>query len=334
VNLSPSAYTDSNAAAAAINNSGQIVGYSYFNGGVPMAALWSNGTATKLGVLPGGDDGSTSYALAINNHGAIVGQSDNGTRYTQAVLFAGGTIKDLNSYLPASLVSAKWQLIAATGINDSGEIVGNAYNSATNEFAAFAATPLVPVPSISSIQPNSSDAGSAAFILTVNGSKFVSGDTVEWNGVPLVTTYVSATKLSAKVTGAEVATAGSAAVTVVDTAADNVTSNAALFTIPLTSIVITSQSIKTISGGYSITLSLRNSGFKTVLDVALTGAYLATSSTSSSLPVDIVIASNGTKTVTLDFPSAVGKAGEKEFLLLYGSYTGGGISLNSSETLP
>lgn len=190
------------------------------------------------------------------------------------------------------------------------------------------------VPTIASLQPGSLDAGSAALTLTVNGSKFDTDDTVEWNGVPMATTFVSASKLTAKVSAADVGSAGSAAVTVVE-AADGATSKPALFTIPLTSIVIASQAIKTESGGYSITLTLKNSGFNAATDVSLTGACLGTTATSSALPIDITsIAPNGSKTVTLNFPASAGKAGTQEFLLLYGSYAGGGFSLSSLETLP
>jgi hypothetical protein len=132
-----------------------------------------------------------------------------------------------------------------------------------------------------SLQPSFLDAGSAAFALTVNGSEFLSGDTVEWNGVPLTTTYVSSSKLTAKVSAAEVADAGSAAVTVVNTATGNQTSDTALFAIPLTSLAISSQSIKTSGGGYLITLTLQNTGFKAATNISLTGAYLATSETST-----------------------------------------------------
>ncbi len=171
--------------------------------------------------------------------------------------------------------------------------------------------------------------------MTLNGSNFVSGDTVHWNGVPLVTTFVSASKLTAKVSAAEVESAGSAAVTIVDTAADNAVSKPALFTIPLTSIVVVSQTIKTISSGYSITLELKNSGFNAATDISLTGAYLATSATTTTLPSDITsLAPNGTKTVTLSFPSSAGKAGEAQYLSIYGAYAGGGIALSSVETLP
>jgi len=189
-------------------------------------------------------------------------------------------------------------------------------------------------PTISSLQPGSVDAGSPAFTLTVNGSNFANGDSVDWNGVPLATTFVSASKLTAKVSAAEAASAGSAAVTVVDTAAENAASTPALFSLPLTSLVVATQTIKTISSGYSITLTLKNSGFDTATGITLSGAYLGTA-TSTSLPVDIAsIAPNSTKSVTLNFPSSAGEAGGQEYLSIFGSYAGGGIALTSVETLP
>ena len=52
-----------------------------------------------------------------------------------------------------------------------------------------------PAPSLSAVSPSSLPLG--AFSLTVSGSKFVSGAQVRWNGAPLATTFVSASKLTA-----------------------------------------------------------------------------------------------------------------------------------------
>jgi hypothetical protein len=41
-----------------------------------------------------------------------------------------------------------------------------------------------------------------------------------------------------------------------------------------------------------------------------------------------------TETVTLNFPSSAGNAGDQEFLVLDGSYAGGAIVLTSVELLP
>jgi hypothetical protein len=56
--------------------------------------------------------------------------------------------------------------------------------------------------------------GAAAFTLTVNGTGFVSGAVVYWNGSARTTTFVSSSKLTAAITAADVATAGTESVTV------------------------------------------------------------------------------------------------------------------------
>lgn len=86
-----------------------------------------------------------------------------------------------------------------------------------------------PPPVISSLSPASAIAGGAAFTLTVNGTGFVSGDTVNWGGTALTATFVSATQLTAAIPASLITTAGSASVTVVSPG--SVTSNASTFTI-------------------------------------------------------------------------------------------------------
>jgi hypothetical protein len=71
-----------------------------------------------------------------------------------------------------------------------------------------------PVPVLTGLSPSSASAGGAAFTLTANGSNFVNGSTVRWNGANRTTTFVSATQLTAAVSAADIATAGTASVTV------------------------------------------------------------------------------------------------------------------------
>ncbi len=70
------------------------------------------------------------------------------------------------------------------------------------------------VPSVSSISPNLVQAGTAAFTLTVNGTEFNAGSTVNLGSTALATTFVSSTQLTAAVTAAEIANYGWAPVTV------------------------------------------------------------------------------------------------------------------------
>jgi photosystem II stability/assembly factor-like uncharacterized protein len=84
------------------------------------------------------------------------------------------------------------------------------------------------IPTIRSISPSSAHARGGGFTLTVNGSNFVSGSAVHWNGSALTTTFVGSAKLTATVPSADIRSAGTARVTVVT---GGVTSNAKTFTI-------------------------------------------------------------------------------------------------------
>ena len=88
-----------------------------------------------------------------------------------------------------------------------------------------------PVPSLTSISPASAVAGSAAFIMNVTGTNFINGSVVNWNGSALTTTYTSSTQLSASIPAADIASAGSASVTVFTPAPGGGTSSAQTFTI-------------------------------------------------------------------------------------------------------
>ena len=85
-------------------------------------------------------------------------------------------------------------------------------------------------PSITSLSPSSATAGGAAFTLTVNGTNFASGAVVKWNGVDLSSTFVSAIQLNAAVPASNIASAGTAQVTVAVPVTSG-TSNAVTFNI-------------------------------------------------------------------------------------------------------
>jgi uncharacterized repeat protein (TIGR01451 family) len=65
-----------------------------------------------------------------------------------------------------------------------------------------------PGPAMTSISPDFVQAGSSSFALTINGSGFVSGSTVQLNSSALPTIFVSASQLSATVSATSVASMG------------------------------------------------------------------------------------------------------------------------------
>jgi uncharacterized protein (TIGR03437 family) len=90
-----------------------------------------------------------------------------------------------------------------------------------------------PAATITSLLPSSAPAGGPGFVLTVNGTGFLSGAAVRWSGSALATTFVSATQLTAQVPASLIAAAGTASITVLNPGA--AASNALMFNVGSTS---------------------------------------------------------------------------------------------------
>jgi hypothetical protein len=88
-----------------------------------------------------------------------------------------------------------------------------------------------PVPTLIKISPNSAEHGGASFTLTATGSNYVSASIIEWKGTKLTTTFVNSTTLTATVPSADIKTAGTATVTVVNPTPGGGTSAGQTFTI-------------------------------------------------------------------------------------------------------
>jgi uncharacterized protein (TIGR03437 family) len=93
---------------------------------------------------------------------------------------------------------------------------------------------------VASLSPNSAPANGPAFSMTVSGAGFLSGSTVQWNGVALSTTYVSSSQLTASVPASLIALTGSASITVLNPG--DITSNSLPFLISTTKLTILTAS--------------------------------------------------------------------------------------------
>ena len=102
-----------------INASGDVAGWSSTPSGDRRPVIYraSEGAVVDLGSL-GGTDGS---GWAMNGLGHVVGYSLTAAGRQHAFLHRGVAIEDLNDRIPTG---SGWELIAATGINGTGRIVG------------------------------------------------------------------------------------------------------------------------------------------------------------------------------------------------------------------
>jgi hypothetical protein len=168
-----------------------------------------------------------------------------------------------------------------------------------------------PVPGIGSLSPDQALAGGSAFTLTINGSNFVSGSFVEWNGTALSTKFVSSIKLTATVPARAITTAGTASVTVVNPAPGGGPSNAETFYINNPAPSLTSLSPSKIkAGSAAFTLTIFGTGFVTTSQALWNGSARTTTYVSPGKVKAQILASDvakaGTAKVTVSNPAPGG----------------------------
>ena len=161
---------------------------------------------------------------------------------------------------------------------------------------------------ITSISPLSTNAPGTAFTLTVNGNGFVSGSTptVNWNGAPKTTQFVSGTQLTASILAADVASGAANQVTVKQGAS---TSNSLVYTVlnPIPGITSISPTTAT-AGSSGLTLTVNGSNFLSGANKTLVlfntiplSASTVTVTNSTTLTVQVPAANLATaQTVSVD----------------------------------
>jgi uncharacterized protein (TIGR03437 family) len=123
--------------------------------------------------------------------------------------------------------------------------------------ALIAGVAAAAAPSITGLSPNPIDAGGSYFPLTVTGTGFVQGSTVSWTGLPLSTTYDSATQLTATVTPQLRTLAGKFNITV--TNPDGAVSNADA--VSVSPVLLTVNPSAAMAGSPGITITVKGLGF-------------------------------------------------------------------------
>jgi hypothetical protein len=156
-----------------------------------------------------------------------------------------------------------------------------------------------PVPILNTLTPNAAAAGGPGVNLRVDGGGFVGGSVVRWNGSDRTTGFVSATQLTASITAADIATAGSASVTVFNPTPGGGTSNGLTFTVstgppnpvPVLSCIVPKWVEE---GSPNTVLSLLGSGFTSTSIVQWDGAANPNLTTTLMSPseLDVVVDSS------------------------------------------
>jgi hypothetical protein len=210
---------------------------------------------------------------------------------------------------------------------------------------AQAPVPFINLPLI----PDATAPGGPQFTLTVNGTGFVSNSVVNWNGTALATQFVNQSQLTATVPAADIATATTGWVTVVNPAPGGGKSNMAFFTVnfntgnsvaftlassPLTDTYPTSVAVGDFNGDGKLDLAVANFFGQTV-SILLgdgQGNFTSAPSVGVSSPGSVAVGDfNGDGKLDLAVASNYGGAvyiflgdGTGSFSLVSSAPTGGG----------
>ena len=252
--------------------------------------------------------GGAAFTLTLTGTGFVAGATVNfGT--SPAITPSSVTGTQIVATIPAADIATAGT-VNVTVTNPAGGGTSNAQSFTINN----------PPPTVTSLSPTSANAGGVAFTLTVNGTGFVSTSVVKFNGGAKTTTFVSTTQLTATITAADIATAGTATVTVTNPGPGG-TSNAASFTINNGVPTISSLSPSSaVAGSAAFTLTVNGAGFVSGATVNFNGATRATTFVSSTqitaaiLASDIAIAGTANVSVTNPAPTS-GPSGVQVFTI-------------------
>jgi FG-GAP-like repeat/FG-GAP repeat len=191
-----------------------------------------SGSATHFSVnAPGNAAAGTAFNFMVT---ALDASNNAATSYSGTVRFsstdpgadlpANSTLTNGTADFPAALKAIGAQTISAT------DTVTASITGISNSIDVRAATAANPVPLINQpLVPDAEAPGGAAFSLTVNGTGFVPGSVVNWNGSARATNFISESTLMASILATDIAGLNTASVTDVNPAPGGGTSNVAFF---------------------------------------------------------------------------------------------------------
>lgn len=130
------------------------------------------------------------------------------------------TALNSNGALVAQLTAADVQSVGTESITVEDPASGNLPSNVLSLVIQA-----LPPMTVTEVSPTTVPAGNSSFTITVIGTGFANGATIDWGGTSLTTTYVSSTELRATVSAALVSSTGTVQVTVVNAASQGGTTS-------------------------------------------------------------------------------------------------------------
>ncbi len=256
----------------------------------------------------------------------------NGSNFTaNSVVYWSSTSLTVTSETPTQIVASVPRSLFMTPQTSKITVINP--NEATSNPLTFTVANRLPY--LGSASPSVIPAGSAATTLALTGGYFLSGETAYWNSTALATTYQTVTQMSAVVPASLLTNPGTAVLTVVLSGTGGGSSKAIPINVTPTNVAVSGLKVTKTAGGYTVASTLKNTGSVTASGIVITGAYLGSAATTTTLPITVgTLAAGATMTVTTLYPSSAGTDGQIVYSTLFGSFTGGSINANNETPLP
>ena len=259
--------------------------------------------------------GAPSFVLTLNGNNFI------GGAVAKVAVNGGPAVERVTEFVNPTQLRVT---IPAQDILETGSFTVSVQNPPPSGGTSGALTVNIinPAPTIVSISPSSAATGSPAFTLVVNGTNFVPGATVQWNGANRLTTYVSSTQLTAQIPGSDLTTAGTKTVGVTNPAPGGGASNTVNFTVAQPNPIprIANISPTSVDANTSFTLTVNGSSFVQGSVVRVNGSALTTTFVSSTqLTAQVTgadIPNPGTASITVLNPTPGGGTSNAALLTL------------------
>ena len=185
---------------------------------------WTVGTSNPVPVMSSlnttsATAGGAAFTLTVSGSNFVTSSVVRFNGVDRTTTFVASN--QLTATIPTSAIAAAGIFPVAVFNPTPGGGTSNAVDFTVNN----------PVPSITGLSPSTVAPNGGAFTLTVNGSNFVNGSVVSWNGSARTTTYVSGSQVTAAILSTDVAAAGTANITIYNSTPGGGTSNTVTFSI-------------------------------------------------------------------------------------------------------
>jgi redox-regulated HSP33 family molecular chaperone len=162
--------------------------------------------------------GGAAFTLTINGSGFVPGAivSRNGSGRSRTFVNS----EQMTAAITASdIANAGTAQVTVTNPAPGESTIYSGCKCSTSNSLTFTINPgTVNKLALTSLTPSSKTAGGAGFTLMINGSGFVPGAIVSWNGSGRYRTFVSSTQMTTAILARDIAKAGTAKVTVLNPA--------------------------------------------------------------------------------------------------------------------